>query len=91
MSYKSMRLYNEIKTEMQNVLDAENNAAAWKAEARNRMKDVNALIVAAQKVNKDLTIDRAELVKEIREDLTNTEEPTDPDAYMYGETEVPAE
>ena len=87
MSYKAMRLYNEIKTEMQNVLDAENNAAAWKAEARNRMKDVNALIVAAQKVNKDLTIDRAELVKEIREYLTEEHVPTDPDAYMYGESE----
>lgn len=94
-TYKNMRLYAEIKTEMENVLEAENNSKAWKDEARNRMKDVNALIVAAQKVNKDIEIDRAELVKEIREELTaDAEEPTDPDAYMseeFANTEETAE
>ena len=67
--YKEMKLYNEIKAEMENVLEAEENAAAWKREAAARMKDVGALIVAAQKVNKGVTIDRKELIAEIRADL----------------------
>ena len=67
--YKEMKLYNEIKAEMKNVIEAENNAAAWKREAAARMKNVGALIVAAQKVNKDITIDRKELIAEIRVDL----------------------
>ena len=70
--YKEMKLYNEIKAEMKNVIEAENNAASWKREADARMKDVGALIVAAQKVNKDVTIDRKELIAEIRADLNPT-------------------
>ena len=86
LTYKEMRLYNEIKTEMLNVLEAENNAAAWKQEARFRMRDVNALIVAAEKVNKDengepIKIDRKELIAEIRAELTPEvdEEPEEAD------------
>lgn len=88
MDYKTMRLYNEIKAEMLNVIDAEDNAAAWKKEAAIRMKDVNALIVAAQKVNKEITIDRKALIQQIRDEITaETEpmEPADPDAYLYRE------
>ena len=74
--YQNIRLYEEIKTEMQNVLEAENNAAAWKQEARIRMHDVSALIVAAEKVNKDengnpIKIDRKTLIAEVRADLTH--------------------
>lgn len=84
-SYKNMRLYEEIKIEMENVLEAENNSKAWRDEARVRMRDVNALIVAAQKVNKDMTIDRAELIKEIRADLTEADVPeADPDQTVIG-------
>lgn len=86
-TYKEMRLYNEIKVEMQNVLEAEENSKAWKDEARVRMKDVNALIVAAQKVNKDIEIDRAELVKEIREELTAEAE--EAAAYEEGDEDYP--
>ena len=92
-----MKLYNEIKNEVRNVMEAESNSLAWKQEARNRMKDVNALITAAEKVNKDdegksIKIDRVELVKKIRaeieaENAAATEEPTDPDAYMTREVE----
>lgn len=69
MNYKEIRLYEEIKTEMVSVLEAEDNSRAWKQEARNRMKDVDALITAARKVNKDVEIDKAELVKQVREEL----------------------
>lgn len=74
-TYKNIRLYDEICTEMQNVLEAENNAAAWRAEARVRMRDVSALIVAAEKVNKDengnpIKIDRKALIAQVRAELT---------------------
>lgn len=84
-TYKNMRLYNEIKVEMENVLEAENNSKAWKDESRVRMKDVNALIIAAQKVNKDMEIDRAELIKEIREELAAEAE----EASAYEDEEIP--
>ena len=84
-TYKTMRLYNEIKVEMENVLEAENNSKAWKDEARVRMKDVNALIIAAQKVNKDMEIDRAELIKEIREELAAEAE----EESAYEDEEIP--
>lgn len=88
---KTIKLYNEIKAELLNVIDAENAAAAWKQEARNRMKDVSALIVAAKKVNKETEIDAKTLIDFIREEIAaeNEEEPaepTDPDAYMDRET-----
>ena len=79
--YKEMKLYNEIKAEMAGVMEAEENANAWKREAAARMKDVGALIVAAQKVNKDLTIDRKALIAEIRADLNPAPEAeTEPEA-----------
>lgn len=91
MSYKEIRLYEEIKTEMLNVIEAENNSAAWRAEARVRMRDVAALIVAAEKVNKDengnpIKIDRKALIAEIRAELNPAdteeadEEPEEADA-----------
>lgn len=68
-TYKNMRLYEEIKTEVASVIEAEDASKAWKAEARIRMKDVDALVAAARKVNKDMEIDKAALVAEIREEL----------------------
>ena len=84
-----MKFYNEIKNEIRNVIEAEENSAAWKLEARNRMKDVNALITAAKKVNKEIEIDAVELVKVIRAEIAAekeaAQEATDPDAYMSRE------
>lgn len=87
-----MKLYNEIKNEVRNVMEAEANSLAWKQEARTRMKDVTALITAAKKVNKDIEIDGVELVKKIRAEIENENEnaaanlePTDPDGYMKEE------
>ena len=99
MKYNEMKLFAEIKNEVSGVIEAENNSAAWKQISRERMKDVNALITAAEKVNKDengkpIKIDRAALVKSIREEIAaenNHETPTDPDGYMYGETMTAAE
>ena len=92
MSYKNIRLYNEITTEMQNVLEAENNSAAWRAEARLRMRDVNALIIAAEKVNKDedgnpIKIDRKALIAEIRADLTPAEDEAEDEETEDADTE----
>ena len=66
---KTIKLYNEIKAEVLNVIEAENATAAWKNEARNRMKVVNALIVAAKKVNKDAEIDAKTLIDFIRNEI----------------------
>lgn len=68
-NYNTMRLYEEIKNEMRNVIEAEENSKAWKIESRIRMKDVDALITAARKVNKGVEIDKAVLVAEIRAEL----------------------
>ena len=84
--YSNMKLYPEIKAEMENVLEAEANAAAWKREALARMKPVNILIRAATQMNPDIKIDRKELLSEIRADLT-PESPAE-DASEAEETEA---
>lgn len=66
---KNLKLYNEIKAEVRNVIEAEEAAASWKVEARERMKDVSALIVAAKKVNNGIEIDQKELVDFIRSEI----------------------
>ena len=96
MSYKNIRLYNEITTEMQNVIEAEENSKAWRREASVRMRDVNALIVAAEKVNKDedgnpIKIDRKALIAEIRAELAPVEDETDEDETEDADTEETAE
>ena len=73
MKYQEMKLYSEIKAELVNVIEAEDNAKAWKREAANRMKDVNALITAAEKVNKT-KFDRKALLAEIRAELEADEQ-----------------
>lgn len=78
MSYKEIKLYNEIKNELINVIDAENNAAAWKHESKLRMRDVSALITAAKKVNKGIEIDGKKLLDEIREELDSETENAEP-------------
>lgn len=85
VTYKNMRLYEEIKTEVASVMEAEDASKAWKAEARIRMKDVDALIAAARKVNKDMEIDKATLVAEIREELAAEAE--EEAAYEEGDSE----
>lgn len=77
--YQEIKLYQEIRNEMANVMEAEANSAAWKQEGRTRMKDVTALITAAKKVNKGIEIDAAALIKEIRESLTPVEEAETPE------------
>ena len=84
MKYENINLRQEIKNEVKNVIEAEQASAAWKAEARARMGDVNALIIAAKKVNKETEIDGKELLAEIRaelaaeaEEAAANEEPSD--------------
>ena len=72
---KEIKLYNEIKEAGSVVMEAEANAAAWKQEARERMKDVNTLVAAAKKVNKGQEIDAKELIEKIRAELTPAETP----------------
>lgn len=68
-NYNEIKMYDVIKEEVRNVMEAEENSAAWKTEARSRMRDVNALILAAKKINKDIEIDGKALVAEIRAEL----------------------
>ena len=72
---KEIKLYNEIKEAVSVVMEAEANAAAWKQEARERMKNVNTLIAAAKKINKGQEIDANELIEKIRAELTPAETP----------------
>ena len=66
---KDIKLYENIKEAMISVVEAEEAANGWKAEAKERMKDVNILIAAAKKVNKDTEIDTKALLAAIREDI----------------------
>ncbi len=86
-NYKEIKMYEVIKDEVRNVIEAEENSAAWRAEARSRMRDVNALILAAKKINKDTEIDAKELVAQIRAELTPAE--ADPEAEEATEDETP--
>lgn len=90
-NYNTMRLYEEIKNEMRNVIEAEENSKAWKIEARIRMKDVDALITAARKVNKGMEIDKATLIATIREELAAEDIPETPNPYYEGKDENTAE
>lgn len=90
MSYKEIKLYNEIKNEMRNVISSEENSRAWGKVAREQMVDVKALITAAKKLNKDTEIIPALLIEEIREDIAaeaDSEAPADeePDAEESAE------
>lgn len=88
-----MKLYPEIKTEYAKVLEAKDNAKAWSAEAKTRMKPVDILIAAARKLNPDMKIDRATLIKQMENELRPTEpaaddpENTAPDDTEVGEPE----
>ena len=89
-----MKLYNEMKEAMQEVLNAENAAKAWAMEARALMKNVDTIARAAQKIDpeaKAMTI--MEIRAKLREDLlaeaeaaTEPVEATDPDEYLERET-----
>ena len=86
MNYQEIKMYDIIKDEMKNVLEAEENSKAWKSEARSRMRDVTALITAAKKVNKGIEIDNAELVKAIRDEIAAEIE----EASAYADEEEPS-
>ena len=88
---ENMKLYGEIKNEMRSVLEAEANALAWRAEARFRMRDVNTLIAAAKKVNKDIEINAKELVATIRDELEAEAEANAEAVDEANETEEAAE
>ena len=66
---ENIKLYENMKEAMASVIEAENNANAWRVEARNRMKDVNILIAAEKKINKDTEINPKEIIAKIREEL----------------------
>lgn len=66
-----MKLYNEMKEAMQEVMNAEANARAWNQEARALMKNVDTIARAAQKIDpeaREMTI--MEIRAKLRADLT---------------------
>lgn len=84
MNYSNLSLYTHIKAAVVTVMEAEDNSNAWKQEAKERMKDVNALIVATKKVDKLDELDTKDLLSAIREEIAAereeaqaTEEPTE--------------
>lgn len=74
MNYTNLSLYPHIKDAVASVLEAENNSLAWKQEAKERMKDVAALVTAVKKVDKLEALDTKELVSFIKKELTEEEE-----------------
>lgn len=93
-----MKLYNEMKEAMREVINAENAAKAWNMEARALMKNVDTIARAAQKIDpevRELSIMeiRAKLREELMTEANAAAEPTDPDDYLTREVlnEDPAE
>lgn len=92
-----MELYEEMKKKMATVMEAEDNAAAWKDEARIRAKGVTALINAAKKIDPDAAdLSHADIVKMLRadlrvDDIDETEDDTDNAAEPTDEPNAPAE
>lgn len=74
MNYTNLSMYPHIKDAVASVLEAENNSLAWKQEAKERMKDVAALVTATKKVDKLEALDMKELVSFIKKELTEEEE-----------------
>lgn len=86
--YNKIKLYPEIKAEMLKVIEAEENAKAWKQEAAARMKPVNLLIRTAQQLSPETPIDKKALLDAIRAELS-PETPA-PDAQdVENATEIP--
>lgn len=82
-----MKLYEEIKAAMSEVMEAEQNAKAWAIEARTRMKSVDVIIRAAQKIDPEAAkLGLNEIKGMVRADLTPPTESTDPDEYLERET-----
>lgn len=65
-------MFNKIKLypEMLKVIEAEENAKAWKQEAATRMKPVNLLIRTAQQLSPETPIDKKALLDAIRAELS---------------------
>lgn len=73
-----MKLYNEMKAAARDVMDAEENAAAWKKEAAERMKKVNNLI-RAEEIASETKLDRKTVLEQLRAELTPAPEQSEPD------------
>lgn len=85
--YNKIKLYPEIKAEMEKVIEAEENAKAWRQEAATRMRPVNLLIRTAQQLSGS-PIDKKALLDAIRAELS-PETPA-PDAQdVENATEIP--
>lgn len=66
-----MKLYEEIKAAMSEVMEAEQGAKAWAIEARTRMKSVDVIIRAAQKIDPEAAkLGLNEIKAMVRADLT---------------------
>lgn len=63
-----MKLHNEMRTAMAYVIEAEENAAAWKQEAADRMKKVHKLI-RAEEIASDTKIDKKEVIAALRAEI----------------------
>ena len=74
MSYKEIKLYQEIKNEMRTVIESEENGRAWMKLAREQLVDVKALITAAKKLNKGVQIIPQQLIDEVRADIAAEKE-----------------
>lgn len=76
-----MKLYNEMKEAMQEVMNAEANARAWNQEARALMKDVDVLIRAAQKIDPEAAkLPIQQIRAMLRDDLTPKAEEAEADS-----------
>lgn len=83
-----MKLYNEMREAMSEVMKAEANARAWAQEARALMKDVDVIIRAAQKIDPEARkLNIQEIRSMLRDDLT----PGEADAPEADETEPATE
>lgn len=75
-----MKLYNEMKSAMASIIEAEENAAAWKKEAASRTKNLNNLI-RAEEIASGVKLDRKTVHDQLRAEFITDE----------AEAETPAE
>lgn len=71
-----MKLFIEMKNAMAYVIEAEENAAAWKQEAADRMKKVNNLI-RAEEIASETKLDKKQIIAKLRAQLM-PEAPAEP-------------
>ena len=84
-----MKLYNEMKNAMAHVIEAEQNAAAWKQEAADRMRKVYTLIRAEQ-IASETKLNRKTVIDQLRAEFAPaTEEPETEAPEADAEPETP--